>query len=412
MKKLFVTIAICAIIGGAANAQSIKILNSNGNVGIGVTNPNYKLDVGGKVYIRTFESINGWYYSYLHWLGHSLVMGSPVGNSGRNVVEIKPGGAEQLAVHSEIRMYTADAPNLQTLKIRIQTEGNTYFNNIGNVYFNNIGNVGIGTTTPAYKLHVVGGDIYASLDIYSRGKMVLTSDERLKSEIRYIFSNEKENLYLLQGKFYKKTLSATEMEDSTSKQKEIIEFSEYGYLAQELKEIFPYLVCQDNEGYYAVNYIGLIPIIVEALKDQKLAIENLQQEVDTLKTTVNNLLQKIESLENVLIACCSNKNRKSIQEFELTNSTDTDAKELKIYQNVPNPFNETTIITCYIPENIQKAELCVYDMQGSLLKCFLISERGTTSVQIQAGQLAAGIYTYLLIGDAKTSDTKQIILTK
>jgi hypothetical protein len=36
MKKLFVTIAICAIIGGAANAQSIKILNSNGNVGIGL----------------------------------------------------------------------------------------------------------------------------------------------------------------------------------------------------------------------------------------------------------------------------------------------------------------------------------------------------------------------------------------
>jgi hypothetical protein len=70
------------------------------------------------------------------------------------------------------------------------------------------------------------------------------------------------------------------------------------------------------------------------------------------------------------------------------------------------------MIRCYIPETIQKAELCVYDMQGSQLKCILVSERGTTAIQIQAGQLAAGIYTYLLIGDGKTSDTKQMILTR
>jgi hypothetical protein len=76
------------------------------------------------------------------------------------------------------------------------------------------------------------------------------------------------------------------------------------------------------------------------------------------------------------------------------------------------PFNETTTVSCYIPESIQKAELCVYDMQGSLIKCLLVSERGMTTIQIQAGQLAAGVYTYLLIGDGKTSDAKQMILTK
>ena len=38
--------------------------------------------------------------------------------------------------------------------------------------------------------------------------------------------------------------------------------------------------------------------------------------------------------------------------------------------------------------------------------------RGATTVQIQAEQLATGVYTYLLIGDGKASDTKQMILTK
>jgi hypothetical protein len=87
-------------------------------------------------------------------------------------------------------------------------------------------------------------------------------------------------------------------------------------------------------------------------------------------------------------------------------------EEMKVYQNALNPFNETTTISCYIPEAIQKTELCVYDMQGSLIKCLLVSEWGMTAIQIQAGQLAAGVYTYLLIGDGKTSDAKQMILTK
>jgi hypothetical protein len=51
-------------------------------------------------------------------------------------------------------------------------------------------------------------------------------------------------------------------------------------------------------------------------------------------------------------------------------------------------------------------------MQGKQLKCLTVSGRGTTTVQIQAGQLAAGVYTYLLIGDGQTSDAKQMILTK
>ncbi|MDR2970420.1 MAG: T9SS type A sorting domain-containing protein [Bacteroidales bacterium] len=88
----------------------------------------------------------------------------------------------------------------------------------------------------------------------------------------------------------------------------------------------------------------------------------------------------------------------------------TDA--MKVYQNIPNPFNEQTTIQCYVPNNIQKAELCVYNMQGAQVKCIIVSERGMVNVQIQAGQLSAGIYTYLLVGNGGTSDAKQMILTK
>src|SRR5574344_254623 len=48
----------------------------------------------------------------------------------------------------------------------------------------------------------------------------------------------------------------------------------------------------------------------------------------------------------------------------------------------------------------------------SLLAGGTINERGNCEIQIQAGQLPAGIYTYILIADGKASETKQMILTK
>jgi len=80
---------------------------------------------------------------------------------------------------------------------------------------------------------------------------------------------------------------AKNFEKQKIKQKEI---SEYGFLAQELKEVYPNLVSQDSSGYYLVDYIGLIPIMVESLKEQKVQIEAQNKKIETLKELVGKLL--------------------------------------------------------------------------------------------------------------------------
>jgi hypothetical protein len=50
--------------------------------------------------------------------------------------------------------------------------------------------------------------------------------------------------------------------------------------------------------------------------------------------------------------------------------------------------------------------------KGVQIKCLDVAERGNIEVKIEAGVLTSGIYTYLLIGDSKTSDAKNMILTK
>lgn len=51
---------------------------------------------------------------------------------------------------------------------------------------------------------------------------------------------------------------------------------EYGVIAQEVQKEFPEIVKMGNDGYLTVDYIQLIPILIEAVKE-------LKQEIDTLK---------------------------------------------------------------------------------------------------------------------------------
>lgn len=55
-----------------------------------------------------------------------------------------------------------------------------------------------------------------------------------------------------------------------------------GVIAQEVQEVFPELV-SEREGHLAVNYIGLIPVLIEAIRDQQEMIDQLKQQVETLQ---------------------------------------------------------------------------------------------------------------------------------
>jgi len=55
-----------------------------------------------------------------------------------------------------------------------------------------------------------------------------------------------------------------------------IEGSHYGVIAQEVQKEFPEMVSRGDDGYLMVDYVQLIPVIIEAIRD-------LKNEVDSLK---------------------------------------------------------------------------------------------------------------------------------
>ncbi len=269
------------------------------------------------------------------------------------------------------------------------------------------GNVGIGRENPAYLLDV-NGTIRVSSTLYS-------SDERLKSDIKPL-TDEKDKLYLLQGKSYKKAPLPSDMKDSLSlaekakRKEEIIATPEYGYLAQELKEVFPDLVSQDSAGYYAVNYIGLIPVIVEALKGQRsedekkqILIEKLLIENEKQQDQIDEQREQIKQL--VKLMGIKSIDKKAFEENGIESIP-------LLLQNTPNPFNQTTEIGYFIPETVGSANIYIYDVNGVQQRNIYIAERGNGVTVLQATALQAGIYFYTLICDGKPVDTKQMILTR
>ena len=127
-----------------------------------------------------------------------------------------------------------------------------------------------------------GAKVYAgegsfTVDVTIGGDVVVSSDARLKSNIISLGSTLS-RLLLIDGKSY----------EMKGKQK-------IGVLAQDIKEVFPELVSEDDNEMLAVNYQGLVPVLINALKEQDDKISNQQVEINRLKEQEKRL-ERLERL--------------------------------------------------------------------------------------------------------------------
>lgn len=60
----------------------------------------------------------------------------------------------------------------------------------------------------------------------------------------------------------------------------------YGFMAQELKDIYPTFVQMNSNGYYSVNYQEMIPVLAKGMQEQQSQMEELKKEVAELKLLV------------------------------------------------------------------------------------------------------------------------------
>jgi hypothetical protein len=112
----------------------------------------------------------------------------------------------------------------------------------------------------------ISGALYVGADIYSYA----SSDSRLKENLSKI-DNSLEKLLKLSGYQYHWNKIAQEMYPERTMQ-------DVGVIAQEVKEVIPSAVVERDDGYLAVRYDKLIPLLIEAVKSLKEEIEIMKRE--------------------------------------------------------------------------------------------------------------------------------------
>lgn len=240
------------------------------------------------------------------------------------------------------------------------------------------------------------------------GAFVTSSDYRLKKNIRSLSSSDGclgkiMNLNVVEFDHVQRTFDANDTEltlqDSATvsiysnedvkvnwyeDDSPVINNKHYGLIAQELQKIYPDLVVESQDGYLAINYLEIIPLLIRS-------VQELKAELDATKNS-NTPIYKAQA--------------------RTTDAIGIDAIVTTLYQNTPNPFTESTLIRCDVAEEVVKADLYIYNMNGEQIAEYAVTERGETSVTIDGASLNAGMYLYALIADGQVIDTKRMILTK
>ncbi|MDR6242009.1 tail fiber domain-containing protein, partial [Aureibacter tunicatorum] len=146
-----------------------------------------------------------------------------------------------------------------------------------------------------------------STQIYTSGSWWRASDKRLKKDIHSIESA------------LEKVLKLNGMSYHWKKSDE----HEYGLIAQEVEEILPKLVSVNPDGFKSVNYTGIIPFLIEAIKKQQTIIEDLTMKLAKGETDIESLKSALEfqaksmKLQSKLIDKLSSENKGMKSDIEL-----------------------------------------------------------------------------------------------
>lgn len=406
-RAYFILMCITPII---ANAQ-LKV-NQYGRVNIGTATSNCKLTVD------NLNSNNGAASFYGYSRGIDVTLANEQNDStgakvGANISLSTYSKSNNFGILSMAHCYNQQASSCAGVFGRGTGRAGYTYGVVGSKTGSAFGAGILGTTSSSYSVYVDGsyagyfnGNVKVTGTI--NGTLISNSDVRLKENINDIGGNEDESvldkLDLLTPISYNyintettdKNAITTEELDSLEqklmekemsgeeKPNQVLLKKHYGLIAQELQQVYPDLVYENDNGYLSINYTELIPIMLQSIKDLKAQVDEMRN--PTARKAI------------------------SIEETTDIESAITDVAGMN--QNVPNPFSGKTDIAIYLPETVKTAMLYIYDLSGKQIEQHVIEGRDDTVMTIYADKMNAGMYIYSLIADNKVMSTKRMIVVK
>ena len=151
----------------------------------------------------------------------------------------------------------------------------------------------------------------------------------------------------------------------------------------------------DQNSFYGLRYSDFVVPLVKAV--QELSAQN-----DSLQQANAQLNARVDQIEQLL----------GINTIASQNTSALALSSARLFQNVPNPFSQQTLINYYLPPATGTALLQITGIHGETVRSVALTGSGAGQVSVQTAQLAAGTYIYSLFVDGNLIDTKKMVLVK
>ncbi len=264
---------------------------------------------------------------------------------------------------------------------------------------------GPGCGTLVMRLHSprsIGGNPNVVMEVFGSAlatSMFINSDRRMKDGVEGLESSL-EVIRKLNGVSY-------EMRSEAFPSYHFQSGRQLGFIAQDVQSVLPELVLEQEDGYLAVNYDGVIPVLVEAVKelDERQESQSNQAEaIANLQAQNLALMERLADLEVELNQMCASG----------CAGLERPAPALqgaRLEQNVPNPFHRQTTIAYFLPEGTQNASLKVSFLNGKVWKVVELSAaEGEGFVVLNTDGLSDGTYVYSLLVNGVPVATRKMVL--
>ncbi len=266
------------------------------------------------------------------------------------------------------------------------------------------------------------GIVRVSGNTYVNGNVLVTSDESLKTNLEELTGSGDRIASL--------TPLSYEFIPQEHPHMQLPPGRQLGLGAQNVREVFPELVEEvpvpavyDSTGaeiapatsHLAVNYIGLIPVLIGAVQEQQAQVA-AEQAANTALTDrlaeqealMEEQSRRLDQLEAALASCCANPTNGDTRLLttpptegsdDLNKALEGDARHLHIQ---PNPFTERTTLH-YRLERAGRMQLLANSADGKSLKVLQDAalESGAYQFNWETADLTPGVYYVTLLLDGE-----------
>lgn len=138
----------------------------------------------------------------------------------------------------------------------------------------------------------------------------------------------------------------------------------YGLAADQLQKVYPELVYEDAEGNYSINYIEMVPLLVQSIKELSAKVTSLEQQLG--------IAEKAE---------------------------------------VKAESEETDDIALVVPEGAKDATLSFFDLSGKQVRTARVKGASSNAKTYTRG-LPSGAYVCTLVVDGQVKSSRKIVVNK